>query len=168
MVYRYHAKRWIRTFPVTIGCAIFSIILLIKPSLIPVEYLKTYYFNEPSGMSILAPALILFAYQAVALIRRQIKIKKQYTNNGKISYKFFLEELHIPIFYGIDQTAILCLNMGLFLMALPQAATPAYHQIHIFENFADIVVIPFISLINYYCKVLREESTPNFIINHFK
>lgn len=168
MAYWHHTKIWIRTFPVTFGCMIFSSILLITPSTFLSEPLKAYFFNDHSGMSIWAPTLILFAIQASVLIYRQFKIKKQYTSDGKISLKSFFEGLNESIFFGIDQTAIFCLSVGLFLIAAPQAATSAYHPVHIFENFADIFVIPFISVVNYYCKVLREESASNFIINHFK
>ncbi len=171
MNYRDSAIQWSKTFPFTVLCAIMSIVLTINPSIVNVEFLKTYLFNQYAGWNMWIIGLIPFGFGLVTLVKlvlKQFKKKKQYTNDGKISYRFIFDVIHVPMFYAIDLTAIFGMIIGLLIICVPEAAKPEYHQIHIFEVFFNAFCVPYVSIIYYYGKTLWEESAPHSIINHLK
>ena len=163
----HHAIQWAKMFPVTVFCAGFSGALLIDPHIIPANWLQANFFNGSIIFNFWATVLIPFAYAFLQLARKQIKFKKKLTSEGKLSLKFLADEYHIPAFSLIDTISIVCLIIGLLIISYPDAAKPEYYKIHVFEVFANIMLMPFISIINYWSKVDREESRPNYIINHY-
>lgn len=165
MGYLSHAIKWAKMFPITVFCAVFSGALLIDPHLISVNWLLTNYFNGNTVFNFWLTVLIPFFYAYIQLAYKLIRFKKKLTSEGKKSRKFLIDEYHIPAFSLIDTIAIVCLVIGLLVTSYPDAAKPEYYKIHNFESFLNIMVIPFISIINYWGKVDREESRPNFIIN---
>jgi hypothetical protein len=166
MDYLHPAIKWTKMFHITIFCAVFSGALVVNPHLIPANWLQANFFNGNVIFNFWATVSIPFVSAFIQLIYKQVRFKKKLTNEGKKSLEFLVDEYHIPAFYIIDMVAVVCLIIGLLIASYPDAAKPEYYKDHVFVSFFDIMVVPFISIIVYWAKADREQSMPNFIINH--
>jgi hypothetical protein len=159
------AKKLFKFAPATFICAVAALLFAFIPSLIPSDILKTYFFNQNTGLNILIPVLIPFTYQFVRLFPRKFKKRILLTSEGKRSWKPVADEVHAPVSFLTETVSIIAIIFELLIQVGYADPKPEYAHVHIFEVFCTSAVIPFIAWINYYCKVLRDEARPNPIIN---
>lgn len=159
-------EKLLKMFPATFLCAVGALLFTFDPSLIPTTMLKNYFFNENIGWNMWVPVLIPFTYQIVRLFFKQIKAKIRFTSRGKKSWKTVLDEIHTPAFFLTESVSLIAILIELLIQVGYGIPKPEYSHVHIFEVFFSAFVMPYIAWVNYYCKVLRDQSIPNSTINH--
>lgn len=164
--YYEHLIKWVQSFPMPIGCAVLSSIVTIFHSPIPPEILKTYFFTEYYGIYFWIVILSPFVLLIIKIEKKKRKYPKKYlTNNGKKSFRLFLDESHEPSFVGMDMISLVTILVVLMIDSGIAYTKDGFEAAHFFEEYMSILIIPFLSFVIYYGKVIREESKPNRIIN---
>ncbi len=161
-----HFIKWIEEFPMPIGCAILSSFVAIFHSPIPPEILKNYFFTEYFIIYFWLIVLTPFVITVIKIEKKKRKYPKKYLkNNGKRSFRLFLDEIHEPSFVGMDLISLYIVILVLMIDVGIASTKDGFAPAHFFEEYMSILVIPFTSFTIYYLKVLRDESRPNRIIN---